>query len=330
MRAIGVRTFGDAEALELLDVDDPQPGPGEVLVRLAVAGVNFMDIYMRSGAYRTSHTYETPLPMILGMEGAGEVETVGPGVADLKPGQRVAYCLVRGSYADKAVVPAWRLVPVPDGIPLEIAAALQLQGCTAHYLTHSAFRLGPDHVCLIHSGAGGVGQLAIQLAKARGATVITTVGNRDKADIAKARGADHVILYEEEDFLERVKEITDGRGVDVVYDAVGRATIERSIKSLARRGLIVNYGGSSGLVEAVSPLQLAEAGSVYFTRPHLADYTADAAEIRSRTDDLFALYSSGRLAVTIDRVLPLEQAAAAHRYLEGRRTRGKLLLSVAQ
>jgi NADPH2:quinone reductase len=328
MRAIGIEAFGGPEALTVLDAPDPAPGPGEVRVRLSHAGVNFIDVYMRSGAYRRSDTYKTPLPMVLGMEGVGRVDAVGAGVDGIRPGERVAWCIHRGAYAEAAVVPAWKLVPVPDDVADETACALQLQGCTAHYLTHSAFALGPRHSCLLHAGAGGVGQLVIQLAKAAGATVITTVGSAEKAGIARARGADHVILYREEDFRERVMEITGGEGVDVVYDSVGRDTIDRSIRSLKRRGLIVNYGGSSGLVESVSPLDLAEAGSVFFTRPHLADYMRDAAEIRSRTDALFKFYAGGKLEVAVDRVLPLAAAAEAHRIIEGRQTRGKLLLAV--
>jgi NADPH2:quinone reductase len=328
MRAIGVNEFGGPEALELLDVPVPEPGPGEVRVKVELAGINFIDVYMRSGAYRTSHTYQTPLPMVLGMEGAGEVDAVGEGVDELATGQQVAWCIHRGAYAEYAVVPAWKLVPVPNDVPLDIACALQLQGCTAHYLTHSAAPLGPRDTCLVHAGAGGVGQLLIQLAKARGATVITTVGSPDKAEIARAAGTDHVILYRETDFLEAVKELTDGTGADVVYDAVGRDTIDRSIRCLRRRGTIVNYGGASGLVESISPLALAEAGSVFFTRPHLADYMATTAEIRSRTETLFALWREGRLRVAIDRTLPLEDAAEAHRLIQGRETRGKLLLEV--
>ncbi len=332
MRAIGVNAFGGPEALSVLDLPEPEPGPGEARVRVTVAGVNFIDVYMRSGAYRRSDTYRTPLPMVLGMEGVGRIDALGEGVGDLAPalgpGQRVAWCIHRGAYAEAAVVPAWKLVPVPDDMPDEVACALQLQGCTAHYLTHSAFALGPGHSCLLHAGAGGVGQLVIQLAKLRGATVIATVGSAEKAEIARARGADHVILYREADFRERVMEITGGEGVDVVYDSVGRETIARSIRSLKRRGLVVNYGGSSGLVEAVSPLELAEAGSVFFTRPHLADYMQGSAEIRSRTDALFALVREGRLGVAIDRVLPLDAAPEAHRILEGRGTRGKLVLQL--
>ena len=326
MRAIGVKAFGGPEALCVLDLPEPEPGPGEARVRVTFAGINFIDVYMRSGAYRRSDTYRTPLPMVLGMEGVGRIDALGQGVEGLQPGQRVAWCIHRGAYAEAAVVPAWKLVPVPDDLPDEVACALQLQGCTAPYLTHSASALGPGHSCLVHAGAGGVGQLVIQLATLRGATVIATVGSAEKAEIARARGARHVVLYREEDFRERVLEITGGVGVDVVYDSVGRDTIAQSIRSLKRRGLVVNYGGSSGLVEAVSPLELAEAGSVFFTRPHLADYMRDAAEIRSRTDALFALVRDGRLEVAIDRVVPLEAASEAHRILEGRGTRGKLLL----
>lgn len=329
MKAVGVNAFGDVSALEVLDVPMPEPGPGEVRVRLSYAGLNFIDVYMRSGAYRKSDTYKTPLPMVLGMEGVGVVDALGPDVDGFTLGQRVAWCIHRGAYAEYAVVPAWKLVPVPDDIPDQTACALQLQGCTAHYLTNSAFPLSSGMTCLLHAGAGGVGQLVVQLAKNLGATVIATVGSPEKAGIAKALGADHVILYNDEDFLPRVREITDGEGVDVAYDSVGRATIARSIRCLRRRGTVINYGGASGLVEAVTPLELAEAGSVFFTRPHLADYMQDSGEIRSRTDDLFDRVRAGRLEVTIDRVFPLEAASDAHRALENRESKGKILLKVA-
>lgn len=330
MKAIAVARFGGPEALELMERPTPEPGAGEVLVRLEYAGVNFMDIYMRSGHYARSQTYETPLPMTLGMEGGGTVAATGAGVAEFSPGDRVAYCIVRGAYAEFAAVPAAKLVRVPDNVPMPAATALMLQGCTAHYLTHSAFALAPGHTCLVHAGAGGVGQLLIQLAKARGARVIATAGSTEKATIARERGADHVVLYREEDFRETVMRLTGGTGVDVVYDAVGRETIAKSIRSLKRRGLCVNYGGASGLVEAVRPLELAEAGSVFFTRPHLADYISTPGELNARTADLFAAYAAGRLKVAIDREFPLAQAADAHRYIEGRQTRGKLLLRVGE
>jgi NADPH2:quinone reductase len=266
--------------------------------------------------------------MVPGMEGAGVVDAVGEGVVGWAPGARVAWCISRGAYAPYAVVPAWKLVPVPDAIALDIACALMLQGSTAHYLTRSAFALRNGHTCLVHAGAGGVGQLLIQLAKAAGATVITTVGGADKAAIARGCGADHVILYRDTDFAQELRALTEGRGVDVVYDSVGRDTLERSLRSLRRRGMCVLFGASSGQVETIAPLALAEAGSVYFTRPHLADYMADAQEIRGRADDLFAAVSARRLRVAIDRALPLAQAAEAHRVIEARGTRGKLLLTM--
>jgi NADPH2:quinone reductase len=329
MHAVGVKAFGGPEALEMIEVPVPEPGEGEALVKLTFAGINFIDIYMRSGRYARSDTYKTPLPMVLGMEGAGEVVKLGADVTGLEIGDKVAWCIVRGAYAEYAAVPAWKLVKVPDDIPLDVATTLQLQGCTAHYLTHSAYSLRQGDICLAHAGAGGVGQLLIQLAKARGATVIVTVGSRDKGKIAKALGADHVIFYGQENFRERVMEITNGEGVNVVYDAVGKDTIHDSIRVLATRGLCVNFGGASGLVESIEPLELAEAGSVFFTRPHLADYMRDAGEIASRADDLFAATREGRLKVTIDTVFPLSDARKAHETIEGRGTRGKLLLDVS-
>jgi NADPH:quinone reductase len=326
MKAVTIARFGGPEVLELSEVATPQPRTGEVLVELAYAGINFIDVYMRSGQYARSHTYQTPLPMTLGMEGGGTVAAVGDGVDGFAIGDRVAYCIVRGSYAQFAVVPAAKLVHVPQDVPLAEGTALMLQGLTAHYLSHSAYALAPGKSCLVHAGAGGVGQLLVQLAKLRGATVFATVGNEEKAAIARERGADHVLLYREVDFREEVMRLTDGRGVDVVYDAVGRETIARSIRSLARRGLCVNYGGASGLVASVTPLELAEAGSVYFTRPHLADYISSPQELRARADDLFAAYRQRKLRVAIDRELPLADGAEAHRWLEGRGTRGKLLL----
>ena len=311
-----------------MDVAPPEPGRGEALVKLDYAGVNFIDVYMRSGHYARSQTYPTPLPMVIGMEGAGTVTALGPSANGVAVGDRVAYCIVRGAYAEYAAVPAWKLVRIPADVPLPVATSLMLQGFTAHYLSHSAFALGPGHSCLVHAAAGGVGQLLVQLAKARGAMVIATVGSPEKAAIAQARGADHVILYRDRDFREEVMRITAGKGVDVVYDSVGRETIARSIRSLMRRGLCVNYGGASGLVQSVNPLELGEAGSVFFTRPHLADYVATPDEIAWRAAELFAAWRAGSLAVTVDREFPLAEAGAAHRYLEGRNTKGKLLLRI--
>lgn len=328
MRAIVIDRFGGPEAMALREVAVPAPGPGEVRVRVQFAGVNFIDVYMRNGAYAKSHTYQTPLPMTLGMEAGGTVDAVGEGVQGLEPGERVAYCLARGSYAQFAIAPAWRVVKVPHGVPLEQATALMLQGLTAHYLSRSAFALERGRSCLVHAAAGGVGQLLTQLAKARGATVFGTAGSAEKVRIARERGCDHVIAYRELDFREEVMRLTEGAGVDVVYDSVGKDTIERSIRSLKRRGLCVMYGASSGQVAGIAPLALAEAGSVFFTRPHLADYTADAGEIAWRADELFEDYVNGKLKVALHEVLDLEAAAEAHRILESRGTRGKLLLKV--
>jgi NADPH2:quinone reductase len=326
MKAIVAEDYGGAETLTLADMPIAEPGEGEALVKLAFAGVNFIDVYIRSGLYARSATYAHTPPMVIGMEGAGEVAARGSGAGDLAEGDRVAYCLSLGSYAEYATVPAWKLVKVPAEVPLDIAAALQLQGSTAHYLTHSLFALGPGHWCLVHAGAGGVGQLVIQLAKSRGATVIATVGSAQKAAIARARGADHVIEYRQDDFVAAVREITDGVGVDVVYDSVGKDTIKGSLKCLKRLGVLSNNGASSGAVTSIDPMDLAEAGSVYFTRPHLADYIADAKQRNMRAGDLFRLWRQGSLTVTIDRALPLSDAAEAHLAIEGRETKGKLLL----
>ncbi len=329
MKAIGVKAFGGVDQLHLMELETPKPGPGEVLVKVAYAGVNFIDIYMRNGVYAHSDTYKSPLPMVLGMEGAGVVAACGVNVREARVGDRVSWCLARGSYAEYAVVPAWRLVHAPQGMPLSVATALMLQGMTAHYLTHSAFTLREGQSCLIHAAAGGVGQLLVQLAKMRGAKVFATVGSRAKSQIATERGADYCIVYGEDDFLPIVRELTDGEGVHVVYDSVGKDTIGRSIACLRRRGICVLYGASSGAVDSITPLELAEAGSVYFTRPHLADYIASAEEITRRSQDLFQAAATGQLVVSIDREYPMVEVARAHEAMEGRRTRGKLLLEVA-
>lgn len=329
MKAIIIDAYGDATAMRLAEVPVPEPGPGEALVRPAVAGINYIDVYMRKGIYKNSRTYGAPLPMTLGMEGAGVVEAVGEGVTDVKPGDRVAWCLVRGSYAERAAVPVDRLVPVPDGVPFAVAAALQLQGSTAHYLSHSLFPLQPGQACLVHAAAGGVGQLLVQLGRLRGARVFGTVGSRDKAALIERLGAERAILYREEDFQPIVRDLTGGEGVHVVYDSVGKDTIHRSMASLRRRGTCVLFGASSGPVPSIEPIELAEAGSIFFTRPHLADYIATADERRGRASDLFAAYRTGNLHVAIDRELPLDAAVEAHGIMEGRATRGKVVLRIA-
>jgi NADPH:quinone reductase len=323
-----IHAFGGPEVVIEDELPVPVAGQGEVLIKLEFAGVNFIDVYLRNGTYRRSHTYVTPLPMTLGMEGAGKVAALGPGVEHVGVGDRVAYGLARGSYAEYAVVPEMKVVRIPAGLSSEVAAALLFQGATAHYLASSAFKLAPGHVCLVHAGAGGVGQILIQFAKRRGARVIATVGTPEKAEIAKTRGADAAILYRETDFREEVMRLTSGEGVDVVYDSVGRDTLPRSLRSLKRRGTCVNFGASSGQPAPVEVLELAEAGSVFLTRPHLADYMASREEIAWRANDLFEAYREGHIEVAIERCFPLNAASEAHRLLEGRGTRGKILLRV--
>ena len=330
MKAVQVDAYGGPERLILREVATPEPGPGEALVRLEYAGVNYTDVYNRNGMYAKSRTYANSPPFTLGREGGGVVERVGADVDSVAVGDRVAYCIPLGSYAEAAVVPAWRLVKVPDAVDMAAATALMLQGCTAHYLTHSLFRIEPGMRCLVHAAAGGVGQLLVALAKHLGAEVFATVGAEEKARIAASLGAAHVILYRQEDFASRVRDATDGRGVDVVYDSVGRATIKGSIRSLATRGTLVNFGAASGAVESIEPLALAEAGSIFFTRPHMADYMRDSGEIAWRGRSMFEHQAAGRVSVAIDRILPLDDAAEAHRILEARETRGKLLLKIGR
>ncbi len=327
MRAVIVPRFGDAGVLTVAEVETPQAGPGMVLVRMAYAGVNYADTYIRRGMYRRGHTYGTEPPFVPGLEGAGTIAVVGDGVEGLKPGDRVAFCLSEGAYAEFAAVPAWKVVRVPQSTSLEIAAAAALQGATAHYLTHSLRPLNAGDWVLVHAAAGGVGRLVVQFAKHRGARVIATVGDERKGVVARNAGADHVIFYRDTRFPPEVRRITDNRGVDIVYDGVGAATLTGSLESLAIRGTCVLFGAASGPVDHITPMALAEAGSVFFTRPHLAHYLRDAREYRARLGDVFAAVADGTLKINVDRVLPLEDARAAHEALEGRKTTGKVLLS---
>jgi len=328
MRAIQASRYGDSSVLTLNDAPVPEPGDDDVLVKLDCAGINFIDVYMREGRYKDSRTYLNAPPFTIGMEGAGTIASLGKNVTHVQDGDRVAYCLSLGSYAEYAVVPAWRLVKIPDGIETNIGAALMLQGCTAHYLSHSLFPLEDGHTCLIHAAAGGVGQILTQLAKLRGAYVIATVGTDEKADIARQRGADFAINYNEADFAKVVKDITDGRMVDVVYDSVGAATYERSMTCLKKRGTLALFGAASGRVPPIDPIELAESGSLFLTRPHQADYMQDHNEINGRAQDLFNYVAAGKLRVNIDTVFPLQDAKTAHDTIEGRQTKGKLLLEI--
>jgi NADPH2:quinone reductase len=319
MQAIRLAETGGPDVLQLAEIDDPQPGEGEVIVRVEAAGLNFIDCYHRSGRYPLE------LPTGIGLEGAGTVEQVGAGVTAAAVGDRLAWSGTRGSYAELLAVPVDRAVAVPDGVALRSAAAVMLQGMTAHYLVRSTFPLAEGHTVLAHAGAGGVGQLLIQLAKLAGARVITTVSTAEKERIARAAGADEVVRYTEVDFAEEVERLAPD-GVDVVYESVGRDTFDRSLGLLRRRGMMVLYGQSSGPVEPFDPQRLAAGGSLYLTRPTLFDYIATSEELQRRAGDLFDLMAAGRLDVAIDRELPLAEAAEAHRYIEGRGTRGKVLL----
>ncbi len=320
MKAIRVHSFGGPEVLTYEEIPLPEPGPGEARVRIEAAGVNFIDIYHRTGQYRGQ------LPMILGMEAAGVVDAVGAGVTEVRPGDRVAYAMQQGSYAEYAIVPAWKLVPVPDEIDGRSAAAVMLQGMTAHYLTHSTYPLQPGDTALVHAAAGGVGLLLVQLAKRRGARVIGTVSTEEKARLAREMGADEVILYTQADFEAEVRRLTQGRGVDVVYDSVGRATFDKSLNCLRPRGYLVLYGQSSGAVPPLDPQVLNAKGSLFLTRPSLGHYAATREELLGRAGDLFRWMAAGELVVRVDQTYPLAEAAAAHRYMEGRQTRGKVLL----
>jgi NADPH:quinone reductase len=320
MRAIRIHTYGGPEVLTAEDIPVPEPKAGEGRVKLEAIGVNFIDIYQRTGLY--------PLqtPFTLGMEGAGYVDALGEGVTEVKEGDRVGYSMILGSYAEYATVPAWKLAPVPADLDFRSAATLMLQGLTAHYLTHSTYVLKKGETALIHAAAGGVGLLLVQIAKQIGATVIGTVSTEAKARLAREAGADHVIRYTETDFLTEVKKLTDGRGVQVVYDSVGRSTFDKSLDGLQPRGTMVLFGQSSGPVPAFDPAQLASKGSLFLTRPTLAHYALDRAELLARSSDLFGWTAAGKLRLHIDKTLPLARAADAHRDLEARKTTGKVLL----
>jgi NADPH2:quinone reductase len=320
MKAILVHSCGGPEQMRYEETPTPAPGPGQALVKVAAAGVNYIDVYHRTGLYKT------PLPVTLGMEAAGTVEAVGPGVSEVAPGDRVAYAMARGSYAEYAVAPSSALVKLPDAIDFETAAAVMLQGLTAHYLAVSAYPLKDSDTALVHAAAGGVGLLLVQMAKMRGARVIGTVSTQVKADLALAAGADGVIFYARQDFEPEVKRLTGGRGADVVYDSVGATTFIKSLNSLRPRGMLVSYGQSSGPIPALDPLLLNQKGSLFLTRPKLADYCATRLELLWRADDVLGWIAAGNLRVRIDHAYKLSEAAQAHRDLEARRTAGKLLL----
>jgi len=320
MKAIQVQRFGGPEVMELSDLPTPSLAAGQVLVRQAAIGVNFIDIYRRSGLYQVQ------LPMIPGMEGAGTVESVGADVKSPRPGDRVAYANVPGTYAELALIPAERTVALPGRVTFEQAAAVMLQGMTAHYLAFDTCPLQKGDVVLVHAAAGGVGLLLVQTARMRGATVIATVSTAEKAETARSAGAHEVILYTEKDFVAEVKRLTGGKGVRAVFDSVGKETFMKSLDCLSPRGMLVSYGQSSGKVEGFEPLILSTKGSLYLTRPILGHYVADTESLRRRGGAVLGWVASGKLKVRIGVKFPLADAAEAHRQLEARKTTGKVLL----
>lgn len=320
MNAVQIHEIGGPEVLTLAELPIPTPGPGQVLIKIAATGVNFIEIYFREGRYKA------PLPLIPGMEAAGTVEQLGEGVSGFTVGDHVASTGVLGSYAEYALVPAAQLVKVPAGLDLKQAAAVILQGMTAHYLSHSSFPLKAGDTTLIHAAAGGTGQLLVQMAHAIGARVIATVSTPTKAELARAAGADEVILYTEADFEAETKRLTGGRGVDVVYDSVGKTTFEKSLNCLRPRGMMVLFGGSSGAVPPFDLIQLSTRGSLFVTRPTLKDYIATRADLDQRAGDVFRWVAQGKLKVRAEHLYSLKDAAQAQIDIASRNTTGKLLL----
>ncbi|MCM3906254.1 MAG: quinone oxidoreductase [Pyrinomonadaceae bacterium] len=320
MKAIQVSKAGGPEVLELVDIPTPTAKPNEAVVQIKAVGVNFIDVYYREGRY------PAPLPFILGQEGAGVVITIGSEVPNVKPGDRVAYTGVLGSYAEFAAVPADRLVQIPDDLDFNDAAAAMLQGMTAHYLSHSTFPIKSGQTVLVHAAAGGVGLLLVQMAKKLGARVIGTAGSDEKAKLARDAGADEVIIYTKQDFEEETLRLTGDKGVDVVYDGVGKTTFEKDLKVLRPRGYLVLFGGSSGAVPPFDLMLLTKHGSLFVTRPTLQNYIATRADLDQRSSDVLQMIVSGDLKLRIHKAYPLSQAQEAHRDLEGRKTSGKLLL----
>ncbi len=329
MKSIQIHRYGGPEVLQRVDAPVPEALPGTVLVQVRHAGINFMDIHTRQGKYAKSRTYPVRLPCILGMEGAGEVVALGEGVTTHCVGDRVAWCIVWGSYAEYAVVPAWQAVKLPDALPLDLAAVSVFQGYTAHYLAHDVGQLGPGKSCLVHAASGGIGQILIQSARRAGARVLATTSSADKAAVARSRGADEVFLYENGRFADAVREATGGQGVDVVFDSIGRATLRDSLRATRTRGLVVNYGNVSGSVNDLDPLELGEAGSLLLTRPRLADHLRDTAEIRRRADDIFGALLDGSLKISIAGRYSLDNVEEAHAAYEERRMVGKPVLDIA-
>jgi len=320
MKAVRINEHGGPETLRYQDVADLEPGPGEALLEMQAVGINYADVYSRSG-----NNPSAPLPRTVGMEGAGVIRSVGQGVTGMKEGDVVAYCMVQGSYAQQALVPAAKLIQMPQGLDPRDGAAAMLQGMTAHYLCKSTYAVQPGDRTLVHAGAGGVGLLLTQMIKNLGGYVFSTVSTEAKAQLSKDAGADQVILYGQQDFAEEIKRATDGEGVKVAYDSVGQTTFDKSISCLSRRGHMVLYGQAGGPVTSMDPRVLSN-GSLFLTRPGLGDYTVTREELEQRAGDVLGWVRSGELKLRVEHVFPLQEAAEAHRQLEGRATTGKVLL----
>jgi NADPH:quinone reductase len=320
MKAIQVKQPGGPEAMILVDPPVPEPKANEAVVKLSASGVNFIDVYYREGRYKA------PLPFVPGQEGAGVVTAIGSAVKSVKPGDRVAWSGQLGAYAEYTAIPADQLVPIPAGVSDQQAAAAMLQGMTAHYLSHDTYPLKRGEIALVHAAAGGVGLLLVQMAHNIGAQVIATVSTDAKAKLAREAGADHTVLYTQQDFEAETKRLTDGKGVHVVYDSVGKTTFEKGLNILRPRGMMVLFGASSGAVPPFDPIALSQKGSLYLTRPSLTHYIATREELVARSSAVFAMIAAGKLKLRIEHTYPLAEAQQAHRDLEGRKTTGKLLL----
>jgi NADPH2:quinone reductase len=321
VKAVRVHTVGGPEVLQYDDVEIPKAGPGEAVVKIAASGLNYLDVQYRIGRLTV------PTPFVIGSEASGVVTDVGPGVTEVKAGDRVGYAMTLGSYAEYAVVPAWKLVVLPPGLDMQVAAGVMLQGLTAHYLTHSTFALKPGDTAVVHAAAGGVGSAIVQVARIVGARVIATAGTEAKGELARQAGANDVIIYTNQDFEAEVKRLTDGRGVDVVYDSVGKDTFDKSLNCLRPRGMLALFGFSSGMVPPFDPATLGTKGSLFLTRPGLNQYMATRDELLDRMTDIFAWLASGQLTIRIGHVFPMAEARKAHEELEARRTTGKVLLT---
>lgn len=329
MKAIMIESYGGPEVLQRREMPTPEPGPGDIVVKVAFAGINFMDVHTRQGKYATSTTYPVRLPCTLGMEGAGEVVLVGSDVSRFVAGDRVAWCIAWGSYAEYTRVPAGLAVRLRDDIAYDQAAASLFQGSTAHYLLNDVARLHAGQTCLVHAASGNIGQLLVQMAKAAGVTVFATGSSPQKCAVARRLGADYAMAYDQGRFADAIREATQGRGVDVVFDSVGKATLRDSFRATRKRGLVINYGNVSGSVDDLDPIELGESGSLFLTRPRLADHMSDPETVQRRADDIFAALASGEIHMPIASRYGFDDVERAHALIEQRQQIGKSVLSIA-